>query len=45
MMPSRVREVLEDEGLERGVINGVIGRGEEKYRQVLRNMADPETHR
>ena len=42
MMPARVREVLEDEGLEKGVINGAIGQSEEKYKQLLKETNGPD---
>ena len=42
MMPARVREVLEDEGLEKGVINGAIGQSEEKYKQLLKETNAPD---
>lgn len=38
MMPSQVREILEEEGLEKTVINGVIGKAEEKHRQILHQL-------
>jgi len=38
-MPERVREVLQDEGLERHVINNVIGHGERKYQRTLQHMS------
>ncbi|XP_060574469.1 uncharacterized protein LOC132732121 [Ruditapes philippinarum] len=38
MMPSQVREILEEEGLENNVINGVIGQSEEKHKNALIKM-------
>ena len=38
MMPSEVREILEEEGLESDVINGVIGQSEEKHKNALMKL-------
>lgn len=42
MMPSQVREILEEEGLENNVITGVIGSAEEKHKKnVLKLKVGP----
>ena len=40
MMPSRVREVLQSEGLQDDVINNAISRDEKKYRKINMKMAE-----
>ena len=40
MMPTRVREVLQSEGLQDDVINNAISRDEKKYRKLSMKMAE-----
>ena len=40
MMPTRVREVLESEGLKDDVINNAISRDEKKYRKINLQMTE-----